>query len=76
MVRATGRLADPTDLAFDVALLTDGTPDPALIDAAIDALLSRKPHLADRRPVGSVDQGARGSGDAFSLADVLRAGAG
>ncbi len=41
LVRATGRLADPTDLAFDESHLDD--PD-ALADALAD-LLDRKPHL-------------------------------
>lgn len=56
IVRATGRLADPTDLAFDDAHLDDGEA----LAAAIDDLLSRKPHLASRRPVGEVGQGERG----------------
>ena len=58
-VAATGRLADPADLAFDEALLDD----PAALTAAIDDLLSRKPHLASRRPTGTVDQGVRETGD-------------
>ncbi len=54
-VAATGRLADPADLPYDVALLDD----PEALTAAIDALLTAKPHLASRRPRGNVDQGVR-----------------
>ena len=54
LVRVTGRLADPTDLEFDEKHLDD--PD-ALV-AAVDDLLTRKPHLASRRPVGEIGQGA------------------
>lgn len=59
-VAATGRLADPDDLPYDDALLED----PAALTAAIDALLSAKPHLASRRPRGEVDQGVRETGAA------------
>ena len=54
LVRATGRLADPTDLEFDEKHLDD--PDGLV--AAVDDLLTRKPHLASRRPVGEIGQGA------------------
>ena len=65
---ATGRLADPSDLAFDDAHLTD----PDALTAAIDDLLARKPHLASRRVVGDVGQGA-GKGDTpVDLAGMLR----
>ena len=77
LASATGRLADPTDLPFSEALLTDGVPDPALIAAAIDDLLAAKPHLGDRRPVGSVGQGARATvAEPVGLGALLRAGAG
>ena len=68
-VTALGKLADPTDLAFDEQLLDDG----AALEAAVDELISRKPHLADRRPTGDVDQGARESGETVDLAQMLRA---
>ena len=68
LVAATGRLADPTDLAFDDAHLAD---DDAL-SAAIDDLLARKPHLASRRVVGDVGQGAGSSADTTDLAAILR----
>lgn len=71
-VTATGRLADPSDLAFDEALVAD---DDAL-SAAITTLLDKKPHLASRTPRGDVGQGPTGgnSGD-VNLAALLRAGA-
>lgn len=69
LVRATGRLADPTDLPFDEAHIDD--PD-ALADA-IDELLARKPHLATRRPTGDIGQGQRGSAaQPFSLLGLLK----
>lgn len=54
LVEKTGKLADPTDLAFDPALLET---DEALA-GAIDTLLTSKPHLASRRVSGDVGQGA------------------
>lgn len=65
---ATGRLADPTDLTFNDTRLDD----PEALTAAIDDLLARKPHLASRRLVGDIGQGAV-KGDGFAdLADILR----
>jgi hypothetical protein len=69
LVRATGRLADPTDLAFDAEHLADAEQ----LDAAITALLDAKPHLAARRPAGDIGQGNRGTAGSFSLLDTLRA---
>lgn len=54
-VAATGRLADPADLPYAEDLIDN----PEALTAAIDALLTAKPHLASRRPTGSVDQGVR-----------------
>jgi hypothetical protein len=68
LVAATGRLADPSDLPFDEAHLTDEVA----LTAAIDALLERKPHLASRRPRGDVGQGATGDGEPVDLAGILR----
>lgn len=69
LVRATGRLADPTDLAFD----EDHLADPDTMVAAIDALLEAKPHLASRRPVGDIGQGQRGpASQPFSLLQTLK----
>ena len=71
MVAATGRLADPSDLPFDDAHLDD----PDALTAALDDLLTRKPHLASRRPVGSIGQGAAPTSETVDLAAILRAGA-
>lgn len=72
LVRATGRLADPTDLPFDEAHLDDTTA----LAAAIDDLLTRKPHMAARRPTGDIGQGATPSHTPVDLAGILRARAG
>jgi hypothetical protein len=69
LVRATGRLADPTDLPYDAEHLEDA----ATLGNAIDDLLARKPHLASRRPVGDIGQGANGNGSPVDLAGLLRA---
>jgi hypothetical protein len=71
LVAATGRLQDPTDLVFDETHLED---DEAL-SAAVEALLAAKPHLASRRPFGSIGQGMTTPGDSFSLSGLLRTGA-
>lgn len=62
-VAATGRLADPTDLAFDEALLEDSEA----LTGAIDDLLAAEPITASAASVGSVGQGA--VGDASHNAD-------
>ena len=69
LVRATGRLADPSDLEFD----EDHLDDPDALAAAIDDLLDRKPHLASRKPVGDIRQGARGNGtEQAGLLSILK----
>ena len=68
LVRATGKLADPTDIPFDETHLD--SPD-SLADA-IDELLARKPHLASRRPIGDIGQGAAPSASTVDLAALLR----
>jgi hypothetical protein len=69
LVRATGRLADPTDLPFNAKHLDD----PDALAAAVDDLLARKPHLASRRPTGEIGQGAMsGGGPGVDLAAILR----
>lgn len=68
LVAATGRLADPSDLAFDESHLTDVET----LSTALDELLTRKPHLASRRPVGDVGQGASTTADPVDLAAMLR----
>ncbi|MGI8721195.1 MAG: hypothetical protein ACR2JG_03100 [Geodermatophilaceae bacterium] len=72
LIRATNRLADPSDLPFEENHLEDVS----ILDAAIDDLLSRKPHLASRRPSGDIGQGATGQTDTVDLAGLLRARAG
>jgi len=71
LVAATGRLQDPSDLPFDDAHLSDADA----LTAAVDALLAVKPHLASRKPVGDIGQGASGVADTFSLAGALRSNA-
>lgn len=71
LVAATGRLADPTDLAFDDAHLEDLDE----LEAAIDRLIASKPHLASRRPTGDVGQGASPDAGVVSLAGILRSAA-
>jgi hypothetical protein len=67
LVRATGKLADPTDLPFDESHLDDAD---ALTDAV--ELLAHKPHLANRRPTGEIGQGASPSKANVGLAAMLR----
>jgi hypothetical protein len=61
-MRASGRLADPTDLPYSEDHLTE----PGALAAAIDDLLQRKPHLASRKPVGEIGQGAAPSAGLIS----------
>ncbi|WP_067974123.1 hypothetical protein [Mycolicibacter icosiumassiliensis] len=69
LVRATGRLADPSDLEFD----EDHLADPDKLAGAVDELLTAKPHLASRRPVGDIGQGQHGNGGGdFSLLGMLK----
>jgi hypothetical protein len=68
LVRATGKLADPTDLEFT----EDHLDDPDALSAAIDDLLARKPHLASRRPTGEIGQGASALTTTVDLASLLR----
>lgn len=69
LVRATGRLADPADLAFDAEHLADTEK----LTAAIDELLTAKPHLASRTLKGDAGQGNRGTGEQpTNLLSILR----
>ncbi len=61
-------LADPTDLAFN----EDHLDDPDALAAAVDDLLARKPHLASRKPMGEIGQGATPSTATVDLAAILR----
>lgn len=65
-IRESGRLADPTDLDPDPALLEDGA-----LDAAIDDLIERKPHLK-ARSFGNVGQHEHSMADGVSLGSLLR----
>jgi len=69
LVAATGRLADPSDLPFDESHVDDAEA----LTAAIDDLLTRKPHLTSRRPAGDVGQGATNPSETVDLAGMLRA---
>ena len=71
LVAASGRLADPSDLPFDEAHLSD----PDALTAALDELLARKPHLASRRPVGDIGQGVSAVTSSVDLAGILRTNA-
>ena len=72
LVAATGRLADPSDLPFEESHVDDAEG----LTTAIDELLTRKPHLASRRPSGDVGQGASGGSETVDLAGMLRVRAG
>lgn len=67
LVAGSGRLADATDLPFDAAHLEDD----ATLTAAIDALLTAKPHLASRRVKDDIGQGAGVPKTEVSLAGML-----
>lgn len=71
LVEKSGRLADPTDLAFDAAHLESE----AALTQAIDSLLEAKPHLASRRVAGDIGQGAGEPKQGVNLAGLLSAGA-
>ncbi len=74
---AADHLADPVDLLMfsDEADLLDedGFPDADKIVAAAKALVTRRPHLARRRPHGDIGQGATRTEDPANLAGILRA---
>lgn len=69
LVAATGRLHDPSDLEFN----EDHLEDAEALQNAVEALLGQKPHLASRKPSGSIGQGATGSASGVDLAGMLRA---
>lgn len=69
LVSGTGRLQDPTDLDFH----EDHLNDEASLEAAIDELLERKPHLASRKIQGDIGQGATTTNQSVDLAGLLRA---
>ncbi|WLP90083.1 hypothetical protein [Gordonia sp. NB41Y] len=67
LVEQTGRLQDASDLPFDDEHLRDGTS----LASAIDELLTAKPHLAARRPVGDIGQGATANANDVNLLGLL-----
>lgn len=68
LTAATGRLQDASDLPFDEKHLDD----PEALETAIANLLTRKPHLASRKPSGNVGQGMSGAPASVDLAGILR----
>lgn len=68
-VASLGRLADPTDLP-----MPEGADplDSDAVSAAVDELLSRKPHLASRVPRGDAGGGVVQEPQAFSLGAMIR----
>lgn len=72
LVQASGKLQDASDLPFEESHLED----PDALTQAIDALLSSKPHLASRRPAGTIPQGAGMTAPTASLSGLLRRNAG
>lgn len=71
LVGATGRLQDPTDLAFDESHLASEEA----LTAAVEALLVNKPHLASRKTFGNIGQGPSAAPGDVSLAGLLRGSA-
>lgn len=69
LVEATGKLADSRDLPFDEAHLSD----PEAMQEAIQSLLTERPHLASRKPMGNIGQGATNEAETFGLGGLLRA---
>ena len=69
LVDASGRLADSRDLPFDEAHLDD----PEALQEAIQTMLTERPHLASRKPMGDIGQGATSEPEAFGLGGLLRA---
>ncbi len=73
LAAGTGKLADARDLPYGEHLLDDdGVPAFDRIADAIDTLIRERPHLASRRPTGSVEQGVRADEPGVSLVSLLR----
>lgn len=69
LVKATNRLENPADLAFDAEHLDDADK----LGAALDALLADRPYFAKRVVKGDAGQGARGGQpEPFSLLNALK----
>ncbi len=73
LAAGTGKLADARDLPYGEHLLDDdGVPAFDRVADAIDELIRERPHLASRRPTGSVEQGVRPDEQGVSLLGLLR----
>lgn len=68
LVEATGRVQDASDVPFDDSHIDS----PEALTAAIDELLTAKPHLAARRLTGNIGQGASEAGTTVDLAALMR----
>ncbi len=69
LTRASGKLADPSDLEFS----PDSIDSPEALAAAIDSLLEAKPHLRSRIPApANVGQGAKDQGQPVGLLTHLK----
>jgi len=70
LVRLDGRLADPSDLPFDPSFIEDQEA----LDAAITALVKKKPGLKSKQFGGNIGQGKRGSAakPKPNLVDILK----
>jgi hypothetical protein len=76
LAAGTGKLADARDLPYGEHLLDeDGVPAFDKVADAIDELIRERPHLASRRPTGSVEQGVRPDEQGVSLLGLLRGSA-
>ncbi|WP_083063039.1 hypothetical protein [Mycobacterium arosiense] len=69
LVKATGRLADASDLPYSA----DHLDDPDKLSTAINSLLESKPHLASRKPSpGDIGQGSRGDSKPTDFSGLFR----
>lgn len=68
LVRATDKLENPADLAYDADHLDDSDK----LAAAIDALLNDRPYLRKRKVAGDAGQGPRGAETGVNLLELLR----
>jgi hypothetical protein len=74
LVKADGRLIDPSDMEFSEDLLSkDGTVDAQALEAALDALIDAKPHLARKRPTAPLAQGVRAHKSEPNLLQLIQA---
>ena len=69
LVEQTGQLADPADLQFDAGHLDDADA----LAAAIEQLLTARPHLRARRfDPGAAAQGPKADDGQVNLAELMR----